>query len=361
MSDDGGKKSQSKDRRTTRRPVETSGEAQFPQEIMPQEVILSAPEAIASPLSEQPVVETAPEMAATAPAAAPTPPQLKKPSLVLPALLALVLGGGAGVIGGLYGPGLLARAPAPDASVVQRLQSEISALASRPVPPSIEPVNQRITQSEAALKTEIQSLSAALAELRTRPSAAAPDIAPLANRLGALEQNSTNRTAASLGAPIYVVTMGLAQAAEQGRGFSGELAALEQLGVSQARLAALKPFATSGLPSIQRLAQNFAPIAKQISEASAPKTGGAWGWAQSLVKVRAPGGDAITTIDAALRNGDLPAATSLLENLPEAQKVLAAPFAASLRARVAASEALIALQQSAIDGLKSSTTGKPAP
>jgi hypothetical protein len=363
MSDDGGKNRQAKDRRTTRRPVEVSVDAAQ----LPQEVALSAPDVVETPAQELPVAEAVAEVATSdvteppSPLTPPFPAPPTKPSLVLPAALALLIGGGAGFAGGLYGPGLLGRTSAPDTSALQRLQGEVAALTNRPAPAIPETFNQRITQSEADLKAELQALSATVSELRARPAAAAPDMAPLTSRLGALEQSTANRAAANLGAPIYVVTMGLAQAAEQGRGFAGELAALEQLGVAPARLAALKPFATTGLPSAQRLAQNFAPVAKQISEASALKTGGALSWAQSLVKVRAPGGDILTTIDAALRNGDLPAATSLLDNLPEAHKALAAPFAASLRARSAAGEAISALQQAATAGLQSSATGKPAP
>ncbi len=394
MSDDGGKARQSRERRTTRRPVEASSDpALLPQEVGPKP---GTPDPVETPALELPVAETAAENtktetapAETAPAESvpaetvnsplpsgrPNPPPPSRPSL---ALLALLLGGGAGLfaglLGGVYGPGLLGRSPAPDIRALQRLESEVAALANRPAASAIAPVTapatapdalqQRLAETEAATKTELQTLSAAVAELRARaapPPSPTIDLAPLTGRLDALEQAAASRAAASLGAPIYVVTMGLAQVAQQGRGFAGELSALEQLGIEPARLAALKPYAATGLPSAQRVAQEFLTLTKQLNDMGAPKAEGAMGWARSLVKVRAPGGDALGVIDVALRNGDIPAAIALLDTLPEAQKAVAAPFAASLRAHLAAQEAIGALQQSATAGLQTSAPGKPAP
>jgi hypothetical protein len=362
MSDDGGKHRQAKDRRTTRRPLETAAVlTQRPQEVVVDAQALPPIENGEPTPPQTPPAEAMAMMTPPRAEDAPTSAQPPRQSLIWPAVLALLVGGGAGLAGGLYGPGLLGRTSVAEPSALQRLQGEVASLANRPAAPVPDALNQRMAQTETALRAEIQALTTALNELRARPTAAAPDMTPLVNRLGALEQNSANRSAASLGAPIYVVTMGLTQAVEQGRGFASELAALEQFGVAPVSLAALKPFAASGLPTMQRLVQNFAPIARQITEASTPKADGLSGWAQSLVKVRAPGGDALATIDAALRNGDVSSAVTLLEGLPEAQKALAAPFVASLRARIAASEALLILQKAATAGLHSSAPGKPAP
>jgi hypothetical protein len=309
----------------------------------------------------------------------------KRASMALPLFLAAVLGGGAGLAGGAFGPNLLERSgwlgrtTSPDTASIQKLQADVTALAKRPAGEASNStpggLTQRLEETEASFRHDLQKLAASLAELRGLISAGSVDLAPIRQSIGTLDtalktqisalsgrvEQAAGAANASAGAPIYVVTMGLAQAAQQGRSFTGEIAALEALGIAAPRLAALKTYASTGLPSTQKLTQDFAPVMRQITEATTPTAGGITGWAQSLVKVRAPAGNALARAETALSNNDIGAALSLLNGLPEPQKIIAAPFIASLSARLAATDALAALQQAATAGLQFSATGKTAP
>lgn len=160
------------------------------------------------------------------------------------------------------------------------------------------------------------------------------------------------------GAAQVVVAYTLQRQLEAGKPYGDELEALTRLGADSAMLDALKPFA-AGAPTAAQLRTDFAALAKKIH---APETHPADLTEQlgKLVKVRPPGQSApmdnsvdgvITRIDVALAHGDLIAADTALNSLPESARTETKAFGDALHGRIEADKAAESLVHSAIGAL----------
>ncbi len=200
--------------------------------------------------------------------------------------------------------------------------------------------------SVAALGDRLVKVEAALAapkvETRVAPTETPPKADPAAQAIAAIALERR------LGA---------------GEPFAAEWAALSRLGADSAALAALKPYADSGAPTVAALAASFAKIAPSLVAAANPeKPEGAFGTLRDelrgLVRVRAVGEVAgedpaalVSQIQSALARGDLSAALGIYARLPEPARKASADWAKTAEARAAADPAARTLGEAAIGKL----------
>jgi hypothetical protein len=225
---------------------------------------------------------------------------------------------------------------------------------------------QRAESTAAALDQTSQKL----AQLAAQPAARA-GIEALTNRIASLERSTAaigtevgkERTG---GAEDRVARASLAAealnaAVERDESFARELAALQALGLDPKALAALAPFATSGVPSAASLSAELLVLIPALNKAGgAPAPGGGVfarlaADAKSLVRIRPIGdvkGDDPSAILARAElhatKSDIPGALAELAKLPEDARAPAQAFIAKAQAREAA---LAASRQLASDAL----------
>ncbi|MCP8938741.1 hypothetical protein NK718_09465 [Alsobacter sp. SYSU M60028] len=285
---------------------------------------------------------------------------------------AALAGFGGGVLAVLLtGVALFTAGPLADLS--DRLASLETAVGERAPRRGLEAVEKRAAAIEAAQ----QQARADIDKLDARQPPPPVDLAPLTQRLAAVERGlreaSPGPAPAQPAAPVapppptaspetarLAVAMLARDELAQGRPYARELAALEGAGADAQLVAALKPFAASGAPTPARLAADFAPVRDALTRPPEAAAGSVLDRATAavlrVVKVRpvgqAPGDEppaiAARTEDA-LRKGDLPAAAEALQRLPERDRAAAQPFLDRLRARIAAGQAADAILTKAVD------------
>ena len=311
--------------------------------------------------------------------------------------LAGIAGGviGAAMIGtGLwfagYGPDRAAP-PVPNydgavADISARLKKLESAGQSQPAPAQPQPdpaLASRLTGAEAATKSLSDQLAAlnrhlddvagaaqnALTQAKSAASAAtaAADVAKNAN------QNASQASAArgdldALAARMTALEGAIKKLTDETRQTaSAELAAAKSLGADPAAIAALEPFAASGVSSAASLAHELSALIPALQQAVEPTSSNATFLdrlernAQRLVRItpaEAPAGDdpatVATRIGVDASRADLTAALADIAKLPDTAKPVAAVFVQKAQARNAA---LAASAKLAADALKS--LGKP--
>ncbi len=279
---------------------------------------------------------------------------------------------GAGLLGGVIGAGLLAAGLiwlAPLAELSDRIGAAETALGQNASRRALEAAERRITAAEArieAVKSEVES--------RPADSGSAPDLVPLAERIGRLDQASNgNRERldkleralaerpASLGPEAARLSVALLLRDRLRAGVAGgaELAALEALGTDTGLLAPLRPFARTEPPSAQKLATDFEAVAPAIIKAGGSDAGVGEKLAAALstaVKIRrldepAAQGSADTTeaIRAALRADRLAEADRLWTSLSPAARDASRAWHEALALRAAALSGADALVAAAVD------------
>jgi hypothetical protein len=221
--------------------------------------------------------------------------------------------------------------------------------------------------------------AAALAELAQKvarpavPLAEKSEVETLANRVGAVERAEkaveaelAKRQAAA--ATDKAVRLALAAGAlngavERGGAYVAELAAAKALGAEPKSLAALEPFASSGVPSVAALAREFADLAPSMQQAAGvtPREGileKLQAGAERLVRVRPVdavlGSDSsaiIARVEAKAAHGDLAGALAELGKLPPAARAPAEAWSKKAEARIAALDAGRRLAADALAGL----------
>ena len=153
----------------------------------------------------------------------------------------------------------------------------------------------------------------------------------------------------------------LKAAVERGEPFAPELATVKALGADPATLAALEPFAASGVPSAGTLARELAELAPMVRpRTAAPRENFLQRLqvnAEKLVRVRpvdeaapadAAGG---ARIDALAAQGDLAGALAELVKLPPSERAPAETWIKQAQARTAAIDASRRLAADALAGL----------
>ena len=191
-------------------------------------------------------------------------------------------------------------------------------------------------------------------------------VADISMRVGALERTDTMAAGAAIGMQATVLAVGQLREALRGTvPFAAELQAVGAVAADNPEItkaiAALEPYAASGIPTLATLRRDFDRLAGEIARAARALEGDGWfEWAvnrlMSLVTVRrtTDTGD-LNSVDAvvaraetSLKAGDLMAAVEELEGLAGPPGAAAAPWLRGARARLAAERAMATLHVHAV-------------
>jgi hypothetical protein len=269
-----------------------------------------------------------------------------------------------------------ARSPGGDPEMANRL-AEIEAQVHS-LRDTVEAAAARSDDVAAGLadaRRRTDANAAALAELAQKGAGAsagavndlAARLSTLADRVGALDarpQGSDDRLARAA-----VIAGALAGAVERGAPIKAELAAAQGEAADPKRLAALEPFAASGVPSQAALARELSALEPQLLAAAgaAPADGGILqkleANAEKLVRIRpleeAQAGEepaaVIARAELKAAHDDLPGALADLARLPDSVRAPAQAWIAKVEARNAAVAASRSFAGEAFAAL-----GKPA-
>jgi hypothetical protein len=232
-------------------------------------------------------------------------------------------------------------------------------------------------QADTALNAAAAAKSAG--EAASKDQVHHEDVDALANRIMALESSVKGLAAAtaplaSAGANdrtarLTIATEALRAAVERGAPYQAELNAVRALGVDQKAVAALEPFAASGVPSTASLARELESLVPALQDASEPRSGDTSflerlkGNAQKLVRITPlnapPGNDPQAVLDRIrldAAHADIGAALADINALPDAAKSLAADWSKKVAAREAT---LAASRKIAADAL--AVLSQPSP
>ncbi|MBC7907142.1 MAG: hypothetical protein H7Y60_10400 [Rhodospirillaceae bacterium] len=236
--------------------------------------------------------------------------------------------------------------------------------------PALAPLENRLTQNEAALRAlqaqpqvparlvdEVDALSKEVTELK-KTSADAAAVLRLADRVEKVEAGFRDMQARRSSASAMMLAVGqLREALAKAMPFDAELRAVRALGGQDAEvlpvLDALKPRAVTGIPTAPVLTARFTALAPAIVRATVLPQDQSW-WRQtmdrftSLVTVRREDGDAagpqpaaiVARAEADLRLDDLAGAVTEVETLTGGPADQAANWLADAKARLAADKAV---------------------
>ena len=239
----------------------------------------------------------------------------------------------------------------------------LAAAAGQAPPPSPSAGAAPAAVDAAALEGRIGKLESDVAAIGARE----PDLAAIDDRLAKLESalaapKSEARVAAAEVAPpsdaaaTAILAIALEQRLGAGASFAEEWAGLTRLGADAGRLAALRPYADSGAPTIAALAAGFAKLEPAVAAAASPPPSGVLDrlidHMRALVRVRKAGEAGAEAsperVAAELARGDLAAALDAYGRLPEAARQAGADWAKAAEARQAAGGAARALRDEAV-------------
>jgi hypothetical protein len=325
------------------------------------------------------------ESAADEPAAAPAP--RKTSSLALPiaagAVAGAVVAGAAWLVLGSMTPS--------DNSATETLETRIAQLEARPQPKPDTVLATRIDGVEksiaalrsdlAAAKSQSDRTSVEINALKSapRPAAAAVDLAPITERLNAIERaagdlksSAEQQSAKPIDdAPLRrtVAASLLDTSVRQNEPYAGALAAVKPLAADPAQLKPLDAFATSGVPNDATLGRELLALLPKLvpAQTEAPSSNAGFldrlqAGAAKLVRIErtdaagSGNNSAIARAAAAARSNDVAAAKRELLTLAPADRVVVQPWLDKLAARDAA---LAASRQFAADAV--AALSKPAP
>lgn len=256
------------------------------------------------------------------------------------------------------------------AATRERLRALEARLSQQPQGADLTPVENRLAQTEAAVKQlqaqpqvpaklvdEVDTLAKQVAELK-RNSADAATVLRLADRVEKAEAGLRDIQSRRASAAALMLAVGqLREALAKAMPFDNELRAVKALGGADAEVAqaveALKARAVAGIPTFPVLASRFHALAPAIIRAQVLPEQQSW-WRQTLDRMaslvvlrREDGADAgtapaavVARAEAALNQGDLAVAVkevSVLDGGPAAQ---AANWLADAQARLAADKAV---------------------
>ena len=271
------------------------------------------------------------------------------------------------------------RPVATDPNVLGRLGS-VEGLV-KPLSDSIVALARRADDTDAAFRNvrgRIDTAAAAVAELQSAARASSGDhgeIAKLTDRIAALEkmdravadQLAKNAASAANDRPVRFALAASALRAtfERGEPFAAELAAVKPLTADAPTLAAIEPFAASGVPSAATLGRELLAVVPVMQRAAgtAPRDGGILDRlqanAEKLVRVRpieaVPGEDAnaiLSRIEVKAAHADIAGALAELAKLPSAVRAPALAWIAKAEARGKAVDATRRLAANALAALK---------
>jgi hypothetical protein len=207
-------------------------------------------------------------------------------------------------------------------------------------------------KSVAQFDSQLKDLARNQASTVTRA-----DIDAVQQKLSSLEQAeqsaraSIRQSAAAASATrLALAAQALRTAVTSGAPYAGELAQAKALGADAGKLAALEPFASSGVPSAATLAQALRGLLPQMQKIAAPRAQASGSFleklqanASNLVRISpatAPSGDqpadVLARLEVEAAHNDIAAAASDVGKLPEAAQAPAKDWLARVKARQAA-------------------------
>jgi hypothetical protein len=214
----------------------------------------------------------------------------------------------------------------------------------------------RADASAAALAELAQKIPAATAATAAERSA----LEALANRVTAVERSEKAVERSDRAVRLTLAATALNTAVERGDGFATELATAKALGADAKLVAALEPFARTGVPPAAALARAFSELAPSLQQ-GAPREGVLARLqlnAEKLIRIRRvdepAGSDAgaiVARAEAKASRGDIAAAVSELAQLPPDARTPAEAWIKSAQARIAALDASRRLAADALSGL----------
>jgi hypothetical protein len=253
------------------------------------------------------------------------------------------------------------------AARVAALETQINALAE-----TVGVLGRRNDEALAAARearVRADAGAAEISELTQKPPAAVDrgEFEALANRVVGVERSEKAAEKAAQSADravrLALAATALNAAVERGDAFAAELATVKALGADPKLVAALEPFARSGVPSAAALARQFSELAPALSQAAEPPSregvlGRLQANAEKLVRIRrvdeAPGSDAAAIVarsEAKAARGDLAGTAAELAQLPPNARAPAEAWIKSVQARTAAIDASRRLAADALAGL----------
>ena len=248
---------------------------------------------------------------------------------------------------------LAPRAPQPDPALADLTRRSDDAVAAS------REARERAESAANALADVARQLAALNAERARTPAVERSDLDALGARLGTLESASKTladqlaKTAAAAGAGDVrhaVIAMALDAAAQRGAPYGRELAALDPQIAGPAAIAALKPFAQTGIPSTSALAHEIAALAPEALaavETSEPPEGGfldrLQANAERLVRIRpiaqqrgAEPSAILRSVETKTQQGDVAGALAEAGRLPPGVRAPLEPWIQRAQARNAA-------------------------
>jgi hypothetical protein len=289
---------------------------------------------------------------------------------------------------------LAARSPAPsaDPKILEEVAGRLAKLEAAAGARSV-PGDAALADRLAALETELKTLAeivgvlgrrneetlAAAREARARADAGAAALAELAqkipdasaavrselealgNRVTAVERSEKAAERGDRAVRLALAASALNGAVERGEAFATELATVKPLGGGQQLVAALEPFAASGVPTPAALAREFAELAPSLQASAAPREGllGKLAMnAEKLIRIRrideAPGSDPAAILarsEAKISRGDIAGGLAELAQLSPQARAPAETWIKRAQAAVAARDASRGLSADALAGL----------
>lgn len=256
--------------------------------------------------------------------------------------------------------------PASDAALAARiaaLEAEVKAMTATQL--SVGRRDEEILAAARDARARADASAAALAELTQKIPAATERSAleALANRVTAVERSEKAAESGDRALRLALAATALNTAVERGDAFAAELAAAKALGADAKLVAALEPFARSGVPSAAALARQFSELAPSLQQASgaSPREGVLARLqvnAEKLVRIRRvdepAGSDAgaiVARAEAKVSRSDIAGAVSELAQLPPDTRAPAEAWIKNAQARIAAIDASRRLAADALSGL----------
>jgi hypothetical protein len=253
----------------------------------------------------------------------------------------------------------------PDLSAIKDTEAATAVLGEK---------TEGLTVRMGALEKKVAALEeasgpsgvAAAEEAKRAAAQLGNEVADLKERLAAQEQQAAAARGPALRRQALVLAVGqLREAIAAGRPFRQELDSLAAVGAEDEDVIAaarpLESLAGKGVPTLGDLRARFPKVADAVVHAGDGAPAGRWidtalERVAQVVTVRRTGPDVqgttpdaiVARAEAKLDAGDLKAALAELDALPDAPKAAAADWIADARARLAAEEALAALQRHVI-------------
>jgi hypothetical protein len=258
---------------------------------------------------------------------------------------------------------LEATSPASDPALAARiaaLEAEVKAMAA--TLGSVGRRDEEVLAVARDARARADASAAALAELTQKIPAATErsELEALANRVTAVERSEKAAESGDRAVRLALAATALNNAVERGDAFAAELATAKALGADPKLVAALEPFARSGVPSAAALARQFSELAPSL-QASGAREGVLARLqvnAEKLVRIRRvdepAGSDAgaiVARAEAKVSRSDIAGAVSELAQLPPDARAPAETWIKSAQGRLAAIDASRRLAADALSGL----------